>query len=288
MKKLYLLTLVSIISFGVNLKAQNLIVGGNMENASDWTVIDVAAGDGHTETFNYTDDVPSGGSGGCLRYEGVGNWNNAAVCQEVTVEKGKKYLISMNVKSVTDIVAQAFWFEVVVMDSFPKSDDHIKLFPIRMALNAWDCGSVTTVDGNLAEFNCNAKVALADTITFEGDGDSTIVLVLKCGGNAPFDFLVDDVAISEIASGGGSSVKGAGMSSLSVFPSLIENEMNISLATEIESVKVVNVLGQIVYSAENVGLNNVNIDFTGKSAGAYYVIVTDVNGNVGTVKSLKL
>ncbi|MBN2486716.1 MAG: T9SS type A sorting domain-containing protein [Bacteroidales bacterium] len=286
MKKLYFLTLAfTVASLTVN--AQNLIVGGSMESADAWTVIDLAAGDGHTETFNYTGDGPSGGDGGCLRFEGVGNWNNAAVCQKITVERGKQYLISMNVKSVTDIVAEAFWFEVVVMDTFPRNDDHVKTFPISMALNAWDCKDVTTVDGNLADFNCDKKAPLADTIAIEGEGDTAVVLVVKCGGNAPFDFVVDDVAVTLIGGGGGSNVASASLSSLNVSPNPVSNSLNVSLNETIQNIKVVNVLGQVVYSAENLGLNNVSIDFSAPKAGIYYVVVTDVNGQTGTVKTLK-
>jgi hypothetical protein len=290
MKKFYLTgsMLIGLFFIGINnSNAQDLIVGGNMENAADWTVVDIAAGNGHTETFNYTDDGPTGGSGGCLSMAGSGNWSNAAVCQAITVQRGSRYLISMNVKTAVDFVVQSDWLEIVVMDKIPATDAEITAFTNSLALNTWDCPDVLSVDGNLADFNCDAKSALKDTINIEGTGDTTVVLVIKAGGNNEYNILIDDVKVLKIE-GGGSSVHNTLNSSLSVFPNPAGNEINISLNNTIQNIQVVNIIGQVVYSAENVGLNNVDIDFSTPKAGVYYVVVTDINGNTSTVKTIKL
>lgn len=282
MKKIYLLT-IAFAFLAFNLSAQvNFITGGNMEDADAWQVVDLAAGNGHTETFNFTDDGPTGGDGGCLSMSGLGGWSNAAVCQKISIKKGIEYQISMTIKTT---VASEFWFEVVVLDSIPTVDADFTGNPIRMALNSWDCADVTTVDGNFGDFNCDAKTTFDDVIFIEGEGDTSVVLAIKTGANSEYNMLIDEVQV--MGPEENSTIKSEQLASLEVFPTTVDNELNISLATKIQNIQVVNVLGQQVYSAENIGLNHVTIDFSAPEAGIYYVVVTDINGNVGSVKTIK-
>lgn len=289
MKKFYF---ISSLVFGLfltantNMFAQELIVGGDMESSASWTIVDLAAGDGHTETFGYTDDAPTGGAGGCLSLAGNGNWSNVAVCQSITVKKGTPYKISMVVKTSMDFVVESQWVEIVVVPAMPATDADITAYPNSFALNSWDCSDVLSIDGNFADNNCDAKSALKDTINIEGEGDTTVVLVLKAGGGSAYNVLLDNVSVKELS--GGSSVNDVSNFTLNVSPNPLTNELNISLDNTIQNIKVVNYLGQVIYSVESIGLNNVNIDFTSPKAGIYYVVVTDINGNSGTVKALKL
>lgn len=77
MKKLYFL---AAFAFGLltAVSSQELIVGGDLESDASWTLLEINAGDGHTETFGYSDDIPSGGSGGCLSLASDGNWAEVA------------------------------------------------------------------------------------------------------------------------------------------------------------------------------------------------------------------
>lgn len=289
MKKFYTLSLLLAGLFIAGSSfAQEMIVGGDMESAESWTVVDLAAGSGHTETFGYTGDSPTGGSGGCLQFTGLGGWSHGAVCQEITIQKGTDYDLSMVVKGS---IPGEFWGEAVIIDAIPASDDDITSFPINMALNGWDCAA-TEVDGDFAENSCGAKLFGAnadsnviDVINIEGTGDTTIVLVIKIGGNAEYDIIVDNVSL--VGPEGGASIQNT-LSNVNIFPTQLENELNIQLASEIKDVKIVNLLGQTVSTYKNINSKDVSLNVSDLSSGVYYIVVSDVNNKLGTAKAIKL
>lgn len=284
MKKLYFL---AAFAFGLltTVSSQDLVVGGDMESAASWSILDLGAGDGHTETFGYNSDRPLGGAGGCLRCEGAGNWSSVAVYQEITVTRGTRYKISMVVKTAMDFEANNHWTEVVIIDSVPAEDGDITAFPNSLALNTWDCPDVLSVDGDFRQYNCDAKSELYDIFTIEGTGDTTIVLVLKVGGGTAYDVLLDNVSIVETTE---SSVQTASNSSLDIFPNPIENELNIRLASQIQEVNLVNLMGQTVKTFNNLSADEVSLDVSGIKAGIYFIVVRDVNGKIDVSKSIKL
>ncbi len=287
MKKLYFLKLV----FGLmlvaafNIEAQELILGGDMETADDWTIIDLAAGNGHTETFGYTDDYPTDGEGGCLSMAGMGNWSNAAVCQEITVTRGVTYKISMVVRTSLDFAPQSNWVEIVVVPTMPVDDGDITAYPNVFALNSWDCAAVLSVDGNFADNNCDAKSALNDIINIEGEGDTTVVLVLKTGGNNEYNVLLDNVSVMEQE---GVSVKNNTTNhGVNVFPTPVQNELNVNMNKAIQNIEIVNVLGQSVYSAKNINVHSLKIDVSDLAAGIYLGTVYDSDGKKSMFKTIK-
>lgn len=248
MKKQILLS-AFIIFAAMSLKAQtNVIQGGNMEDDTKWTVVELGGGNGHEETFNFTDDIPANGQGGCLRMTTAGNWATVAVCQQVTIQKGIEYKLSMLVKNQIDMVNT--YFEITVMDTIPANDAAILAFPIRMAINTWNCSGITSVNGNLADFNCDVKAPLSDIVFIEGQGDTTIAVVIKAGSEFQTDFLIDDVAlISQGSTGVKNVVKDNGMEAF-----MSSNELRVSNVKG--KVAVFNVTGQVVKHA------NVNGQFT--------------------------
>jgi len=74
----------------------NLIKGGDMEAASAmyWTVLT----EGISMTFGYSDDGPTGGVGGCLRFPRFVGSSSSVFYQAVDVEEGEKYLLSAQIK----------------------------------------------------------------------------------------------------------------------------------------------------------------------------------------------
>jgi hypothetical protein len=72
MKKIILL--ITLFTGYVYLSAQEILKGENMEDESAWTITDVSALqtglDPATIIFNYTDDNPEDGQGGCLNISG--------------------------------------------------------------------------------------------------------------------------------------------------------------------------------------------------------------------------
>lgn len=269
----------------INAGAQELILGGDMESADNWTVVEIVAGNGHIETFGYTDDAPLGGEGGCLSMSGSGNWSNAAVCQEITVMKGVEYHISLVIKTALDYEPNTNWTEVVVVPEMPVVDEDITAHPNSFALNSWDCADVVSVDGNFADFNCDAKSPLKDTIYYEGTGDTTVVLVLKVGGNNEYNVLLDNVSVYGL--GGVSIDNTTSKPALNVFP----NPTNDLLTIEADkpdqySIEITSLNGQLIYSTIMDGTAK-EIDMSEYSRGVYFVTVKSKEF-VRTEKIIKL
>ena len=116
MKKFYLFLV--FIAGSLYLTAQEKITGGNMEDASKWTVLDVTQAQTNQVaaevTFNYSDDAPAKGEGGCLRASGDGR---CFIYQKVTLTPGKSYALSAAFKAVSgDDVYQFYWNEVNIVN----------------------------------------------------------------------------------------------------------------------------------------------------------------------------
>lgn len=122
MKKLYLL--MAFLGGSLYLSAQEKIAGGNMEDESKWTVLDVTQAQtnkvGADVTFNYGDDTPAKGEGNCLRISGDGR---VFIYQKVALTPGKTYALSAAFKAVSgDDVYQYYWNEVNIVRREPFVD----------------------------------------------------------------------------------------------------------------------------------------------------------------------
>lgn len=272
MKKIYFAFSGILLFFAINLNAQQLVTDGDMEWADSWTIVDLAAGDGHTEEFDYTLDTPKDGEGGCLSLSGNGGWANVAVCQELTVTKGVEYIISMEVKTSIDLAPQNVWVEIVVVPEMPVDDGDITAWPNVFTLNSWDCSDVTFVDGNFADHNCDNKSPLNDTIFYPGTGDTTVVLVLKAGGGAPYNILLDNVSV--LGPEGPSSVENAVNPVYNrIYPNPAREKINISDVNATE-ITIFDVVGKRVYSTSDIN-NRMTIDISGLADGLYVIRAGD-------------
>lgn len=274
--------LLSMIAASVTLLgfSQEVITGGNMESADDWTVVELAEGV-HAETFNYTADGPINGDGGCLQLTGEGAWVNTAVCQEITIERGASYNISVDVKAENPL--REVWVEVIVLDTFPKTDSDVAAFDIRMALNTWDCALDSVADGTLPAINCPAKVAdVLDVLSIEGEGDTTVVIAVKVGGGQPYSVLIDDISVMKGTTG--ISATAANNINFNVYPNPVTDEINFSSESEIQSVIIYSITG-VELRNELVSNNGLNISELPQ--GLYLIEATDVDGKKGVQKILK-
>jgi hypothetical protein len=268
MKKKYKpFSVCALILFAAILQAQEVVVDGNMEVAESWTIVDLAAGNGHTETFNYLDDLPSGGSGGCLSLAGNGGWSNVAVCQELTLQKGLDYEISMLVKTSLPLEVNKDWVEVVMVPEMPTEDGDITAHPNVFALNSWDCPDVLQVDGSFENYNCDNKSELNNWIYYEGTGDTTVVLVLKAGGDNAYNILFDEVSVyGDAVSIENSTVHN---SVNYIYPNPAREQINIRNVNANE-IKIFDATGKRVYSSVTIE-KNMSIDIAGFPEGLYFV-----------------
>ncbi len=269
MKKLYtIFAALFLAATTINVSAQEMILGGDMEedDAAYWTIVDLAAGNGHTETFGYTDDWPSDGDGGCLSLAGDGAWSNVAVCQEIEIQKGVDYKISMQVKTSLDLELDKDWVEVVLVAEMPVVDGDITSFPNVFALNSWECPDMLSVDGDFADWNCGAKSPLNDEIYFEGTGDTTVVLVLKAGGDNTYNILFDNVSVM----GPDVAVEAAAINAANiVYPNPATDQIRIS-NVDANEIQIFDIVGKKVYSTLDVS-EEMTIDISGFKDGMYFV-----------------
>ena len=111
MKNIYTISLliVSLLFIGsLGSSAQEMIVGGDMENGDSWSTSTLNQDGDNTVTteFGYTGDKPSAGVEGCLHLVGSntgtdgGNLTNFMVYQQVTIQRGAEYNLDFAYKDI--------------------------------------------------------------------------------------------------------------------------------------------------------------------------------------------
>ncbi|MBV2196304.1 MAG: hypothetical protein KUL78_07355, partial [Flavobacterium sp.] len=180
--------------------SQNVILGGNMEDSTAWEQVVIAEGVGHSFAFNYTEDLPAGGSGGCLRIQGTsaaGDDINLAIQQQVTLKKLTNYTFDLKFKDKSADLKN-FWFEVYLNDTALITGQDIG-GTFFSSLNTWSgCGK--GVDGLFSEAACSIGSQGKPLSSFgTTPGDTTLWLIIKLGTYDapanPFDVLIDDIEI---------------------------------------------------------------------------------------------
>jgi len=186
----------------LNSFSQNAILAGNMEDSTAWEQVVIAEGVGHSFMFNYTEDLPAGGSGGCLRIQGTsaaGDDINLAIQQKVTLKKLTNYTFDLKFKDKSADLKN-FWFEVYLNDTALIAGQDIG-GTFFSSLNTWSgCGK--DVDGLFSENACSIGSQGKPLSSFGTTaGDTTLWLIIKMGTYDapanPFDVLIDDVVIKE-------------------------------------------------------------------------------------------
>ncbi len=177
---------------------QNVITGGYMEDATKWNYVIIGqdAGAEQTIEFNYTNDIPTGGSGGCLRLTGTptgGGLVNAAIFQKVTIQKTFSYKADFRFKDLSANLTN-LWFQVYVTNSKPLAGADITSTLLK-GINTWNgCG--VKADGWLSKIGCEGP-----GLTFSlgtTPGDTTVWLAIKYGSGwttESYDLLIDDVTL---------------------------------------------------------------------------------------------
>jgi len=130
----------------------------DMEDASLWSDMPYDANQvvAPTFTFNYTDDKPSAGSGGCLRVQWVNPGTDSQVVDHllyraVDVEPGHTYTVTASFKDITPGNIKNFWFQVGLLDEIPTSTK--PPFHEINGFNEWlGCGP--GLDGTLQDDGC--------------------------------------------------------------------------------------------------------------------------------------
>lgn len=204
MKKILLFTAIALLF--VTTYGQELLVGGNMEDENDWTIIMMGSTNISTIEFNYTTDVPLYGSGGCLHLASSGG-EHTLIYQTVDVEKDKLYAVSGAIKT-GDV--NKFWAQLFISTEQPvEGEDYNPPAGAKThkyaGYNTWsgnDACKGINVD-TLLQTGCDVGTALKvidEDYVYVADTTATIYFAYKVGSgaDAPFDILIDELSFMEI------------------------------------------------------------------------------------------
>lgn len=98
---------------GITVVYPDIITGGNMEDSTAWiTWWREDNADTGSFKFNYTDDVPAYGDGGCLKINAFGN-SGAFVKQAITITPGHAYHLSGAFKNISTDPITNSWLELI-------------------------------------------------------------------------------------------------------------------------------------------------------------------------------
>ncbi|WP_318345504.1 hypothetical protein [Flagellimonas baculiformis] len=158
--------------------AGNLVVGGKFETEEDiaqWTILNISAS-GANWTF---------GSGTATIT--ASDWNQQGIFQAIEVQGGKNYAVDMTVQGEGSVDT---WFEVYVSTTGPVQGSDYSADGTKIGLNTWNgCGNAP-FSGKLSQLSCAGE---GNIVSF--DTDTTVYLVVKCGGGNVGAITIDNVEL---------------------------------------------------------------------------------------------
>ena len=204
MKTPALFVCASLMCFAASVAAQQdeeLLVGGNMEDESAWTTVQLDKPDLPDYQFNYTDDTPAEGKGGNLRIRAtVSQEADVFFYQPVTLIAGEEYTVSGAFRDLGENVFQ-FWASLCYVleepvDGAPLTEDTI------IGFNTW-AEPAAGLDGTFQDdFSAGdgPTFSLPDSLG-DDNGLVTIYFGINIGSYTgginvyEFEVLVDEVSI---------------------------------------------------------------------------------------------
>jgi hypothetical protein len=178
--------------------------GGNMEDSTAWNFYWGTNGPDSAGTyqFNYTDDTPAAGEGGCYMVSTFGQ-SASFLWQPVTITPGHKYLITGAFKNASVDSVQNTWVELFITKVKPAGGDMTT--DIGYTLNTWHKPDTLDFDGtfqdNFILNNTSAKeIFIPDT---ETQTEWYLVLKAGCWNNLAdpdptFVFLFDEIYLTDL------------------------------------------------------------------------------------------
>jgi hypothetical protein len=296
MKNIYLFFLLMLIFSTI--KAQELIVGGDMSNADAWKAFSRGdAPDESTFEFNYTASKPTAGNGGCLDAYGFGQ-TGLQVYQGVTIKPGHKYSFTGAFKNASPDPLTNTWVELILSRKIPdevkKADYGAGVGDYIYAINSWMAapknnmdfdgtfqdnfpftwknGSATATDVDLTG---SSEFFIPDTVT-----NTSWYVSFKAGcwntagaEVAPFDFLVDNISLIDLGVQSGNNLlsRKDKLFSVSPNPSYGIVTLNLKKSSEI-NYKIADFSGRVMLSGKCSGNSTLNLNHLKR--GMYILSVT--------------
>jgi len=198
MKKVLLLILCAFL-IAPAVRSQNMIVGGNMEDPSAWNAYwGTNMPDTGTFVFNYTDDVPSAGDGGCYRVTAKAKAANF-LWQPVEIIPGHSYSLTGAYKYIADTSSNT-WIEYFLTRVKPSGGEVST--GTGWSLNTWMKPDTVNLDGTFEdnfvrwpESRTSDLIPIHDSVT---QTEWYLVLKAGCDNSAPKDTIAYDLLFDEL------------------------------------------------------------------------------------------
>jgi len=189
-------------------RAQELLVGGNMENESAWRVSHLDSQDTTQFEFNYQGAGPTYGSGGSLHAWATVDGDkstNIAFWQPVVLTGGDQYEVKGGFVDMQGTIAN-FWCEILYDTTEPPEHADIG-GTVIVSLNTWD-GTQPGIDGTFQDnYVTNKGSGPIFTAPGEAGVPDTVYFVLNigvwAGGVArEFEVGVDELSLMPVGGSG--------------------------------------------------------------------------------------
>ncbi|MBN1599898.1 MAG: T9SS type A sorting domain-containing protein [Bacteroidales bacterium] len=296
MKKilLYLTFAVTVTLIVVNVNAQNLLTGGNMEDEGAWDTTSLADRATHYPEleFNYTSSIPTAGEGGCLKITGEMNPGGAdgqidhIIFQELTLTAGNTYYVTGAVRDITGGEGVFNFWSEVGFSLYNPADSGLTGTTFIMAINTWEgCGS--NLDGTYQDDFCKYEGPFF-RVPAEPEGEQTYYFFIQTGmwdngiELVYYDFLIDELSVAdsaEVLSVPGLT-PGDNYLSLTHYPNPVVTAATISYKLPMDgnvTISMYNILGkraeEIINEYQSAGDHNIYLDVTDLAPGLYFYSV---------------
>jgi hypothetical protein len=264
--------------------SQEVIVGGDMEDASQWTIIGKEGLDLVEATFNYDLDGPTGGSGGCLNFIGSAT-SEAYMYQKVTVVPGHKYKFNCLIKNISAAPITGSFVALILGDKEPEFSsngfdadsadfNYIKHpWTAKPSFEPMDTTMFGTCDFILKKGRKDSEdvyqdsILVSDTIEIQADSPTEMYVTLRLGSWAEdIEFLIDDVTLFDVTN----PVSVAQINTdknFSVFPNPSNGIINIETNSNLAKYNIYNTVGALVKSGSVAN----QLDITSLKKGTYVI-----------------
>jgi PKD repeat protein len=177
----------------------NLVINSGLESSTGWTIYDMGGNDKSIAEFNYIENVPSKGEGGCLRLHGNSKYTHFLIWQKITLTGGETYEFNAAFKDLTGGNLNNFWSEVYISQEAPVEGQawgplNGTLSDQLVGFDSWSgCGN--NIDGTYEDDGCSP--GKGSYYTAPGAGPVIVYLGIKTGvsGESAISY---DIAIDEV------------------------------------------------------------------------------------------
>jgi len=263
--------------------AQELLVGGNMEDENAWLVSHLDSVDPTEYEFNYVADGPAEGQGGCLYVTCIGDTStNLFFYQEVTLTGGTEYELKGAFKDLAGTIA-SFWCEVLY-DTAAIPDNADMGGILVCGFNTWD-GTQAGIDGTFQD-----DYVKGDGPIFTAIGDVGVPITAYFGVNVGcwlggtsyfWEVAIDELSLTPTGGAGieENQVSIPGQFSLHQnFPNPFNPQTTISYSLPRAStitLKVYDIMGQEIATLlqndrKAAGIHKISFDATNLPCGTYF------------------